>query len=134
MKIKGIMPQGKPHISRLLAISIVLLVAACTGTKEETPVIPPPTYPLSQEHIGYGVINVQYTRINSEPAEDSVSLGYLRQGSVVRIAERRLIRSNAKDESWVYIEGDSNGWLRESLLDIYENEMQAQTASRSMGM
>ena len=147
MKIKGIPSQGKPctprpapvflgagWLSAASAALVIVLLTACIGNKEETPVIPPPTYPLSQVHIGYGVINVQYTRISSEPSEDSVSPGYLRRGSVVRVTERRLLRNSARGESWVFVEGAFNGWLRESLLDIYDNEMQAQTASRSMGM
>ena len=128
MKIKG-----KP----CTALLIILLLVGCNGNKEETPVMPPPTYPLSQAHIGYGVINIQYTRVSAEPTEDSDSPGYLRRGSVVRVTERRLLRnsarSDARNESWVFVEGASNGWLRESLMDIYDNEMQAQTASNAMG-
>ena len=95
--------------------------------------MPPPTSPLSQAYIGYGVINVSYTRINSAPDEDSTSPGYLRRGSVVRITERRLSRNDGRAESWVFVEGAFSGWLRESLVDIYDNEPQAETASRLMG-
>ena len=95
--------------------------------------IPPPTSPLSQAHIGYGVVNVSYTRVSLMPDEDSVSPGYLRRGSVIRITERRMQKNEEKSESWVFVEGSFSGWLRESLVDIYENEAQAQTASRSMG-
>ena len=95
--------------------------------------MPPATSPLSQAYIGYGVTNVSYTRINSMPDDDSVSPGYLRRGSVVRIIERRLLRNGGGSESWVYVEGAFNGWLRESLVDIYDNEPQAETASRAMG-
>jgi len=94
--------------------------------------MPPPTSPLSQAYIGYGVINVSYTRVNSTPDDEGDSPGYLRRGSVVRIVERRLLRSEAAGESWVNVEGAFNGWLRESLVDIYDNEPQAQTASNAI--
>jgi len=95
--------------------------------------MPPPTSPLSQAYIGYGVINVSYTRVNSVPDDDSISPGYLRRGAVVRIVERQTLRNDDKNESWVHVEGTFNGWLRESLVDIYDNEPQAETASRAMG-
>ena len=95
--------------------------------------MPPITSPLTQAQIGYGVVNVSYTRINADPQENSVSPGYLRQGSVVRIIERRLIHHDEKSESWVLAEGAYTGWLRESQVDIYDNEPQAETASKSMG-
>ena len=115
-----------------IAVFLILLLAAC-NEDEETPVAPPFTFPLSQMHIGYGVVNVTYTRVNGSPEEESVSPGYLRLGSVVRILERRTVRNEGKTETWVLVEGSSNGWLKESLVDIYDNERQATTASTSMG-
>ena len=109
--------------------------------KEEAPVIPPLSSPLSQPFIGYGVINVSYTRVmdNPEPenavqaeGEGKTSSGYLRRGAVVRIHERKLIINNAAAESWLLVEESCKGWLRESLVDVYENEFQARTASNSM--
>jgi hypothetical protein len=132
MKIK----VKHPFSQVLCAVYILLFVAACDGRKEETPVIPPLSSPLSQAYIGYGVVNVSYTRISTGTAEDAAtenSPGYLRRGSVVRVHERRLVKSGGKAESWVLVEGDSRGWLRESLVDIYDNESQAMTASESMG-
>jgi len=113
-------------------------MSACDRKKEETPVIPPLTSPLSQTFIGFGVVNVSYTRVAAQPeednlAEDSASPGYLRRGSVVRILQRRLVKSQEKPESWVLVNGSCTGWLKESLVDIYDTESQARTASESMG-
>jgi hypothetical protein len=63
--------------------------------------MPPPTSPLSQAYIGYGVVNVSYTRINSAPEDDSASPGYLRRGAVVRIIERQALRDGGGSESWL---------------------------------
>ena len=131
MKIRIKYPHGQ--VCRTLPIIIIILVlAACGAKKEEPPVMPPITSPLTQMYIGYGVINVSYTRINSDPEENSVSPGYLRRGSVVKIAERRLLNNNGQTESWVLVDGSFKGWLRESLVDIYDNEKQAETAIQSM--
>ena len=78
------------------------------------------------------MINVSYTRVSSDPGEGGVSLGYLRRGSVVQILERRQINENGKTESRLLVEGNYKGWLAESLVDVYENELKARTASEAM--
>jgi hypothetical protein len=92
---------------------------------------------LSRPVIGYGVVNVSYTHVVAEPGEGGASTGYLRQGSLVRILERRAIRTGTSVEFWVRAEGSSprepyRGWIRESVVDIYDNEFQANTAVGSM--
>jgi len=124
----------KVRIKRILrqvcfAVYICLLPSACNLKKEEPKVSPPLTFPLSQSYIGYGVINVSYTRVSAGIEESSVSAGYLRQGSVVRIIERRLVKNEGKTETWVLVDGTAKGWLKESLMDIYGNESQAITAA-----
>jgi hypothetical protein len=117
-----------PGKFRQVPVLIILFVLACSK-KEEAPVIPPATSPLSRAYIGYGVVNVSYTYMTENPAEEGVSPGYLRRGSVVRILERKMVRHGDKNEAWVLAEG---GWLRENTVDIYENELQARTAAGSM--
>ena len=124
---------------------LLIIMSACDRKRDETPVIPPLTSPLSQTFIGFGVVNVSYTRVAAQPEEDSLtedsgensaetaSPGYLRRGSVVRILQRRLVKSQEKPESWVLVNGSCTGWLKESLVDIYDTESQARTASESMG-
>jgi hypothetical protein len=115
-----------------LAAFVSLFLFACILKKEEKTVSLPFTFPLSQSYIGYGVINVSYTKVNTGTDENGESAGYLRQGSVVRIIERRLVKNEDKTEVWVLVEGTSKGWLKESLIDIYGNESQALTASGQM--
>lgn len=107
-------------------------LGSCGPRREKAPLIPPATSPLSRTVVGFGVINVSYTQISAEPDEQSVSAGYLRQGSLVRVVERRLVKKGAAAESWVLVEGNSQGWLREALVDIFDNEGRARTASESM--
>jgi len=120
------------------AAYVCLSLTACFLKKEEKPVSLPLTFPLSQSYIGYGVINVSYTRLSSDIEESGASAGYLRQGSVIRIIERRLVKNEGKTETWVLVVGTAaqasvKGWLKESLIDIYSNENQAITASKSKG-
>jgi hypothetical protein len=129
IKIKRIIRQV------CFAAYVCMSLTACNLKKEEITVSPPLTFPLSQSYIGYGVINVSFTRLSASIEESGSSAGYLRQGSVVRIIERRLVKNEEKTEVWVLVvstEGSAKGWLKESLIDIYGNESQAVTASGQM--
>ena len=125
--------------SQGLLLIILLVFASCRAKNEESNIIPPVTSPLSRTCIGYGVINVSYTHIMNDPVDEEVSSGYLRRGSVVRIMERTAIIRENTSETWVLVEARpygspaaSAGWLREELVDIYDNELQAETAAESM--
>jgi hypothetical protein len=122
---------------RLLALLFVCCAfSGCGGKTGDVPVIPPETSPLSRGVIGYAVVNVSYTHVNAVPLEGSASQGYLRRGSLARVLERRSVKNSNGLESWVLVDGSSSelalqvrGWLKEALLDIYDNEGQAKTAS-----
>jgi len=109
-----------------------MALCACGPKKEEIPVIPPETSPLSRDYIGFGVITESFTHITAEPSQDSRDIGYLRRGSLVKIIRRRIIRTESGFTSWVFTDGSQQGWLRENVMDIYESEDQAKTASESM--
>jgi hypothetical protein len=114
----------------------VLFLFSCGAKNEAVPVVPPETPPLSRAVIGYGVINVSYTHAADIPDAAGLSLGYLRRGSVVKILERRLVKNAGNTESWVLAEEGSakkvQGWLPALVVDIYDSEGRAKTASESM--
>jgi hypothetical protein len=121
----------------LLVFCFSFVLGACGRKTGEIPVVPPVTPPLSRPVIGYGVVIVSYTYLVREPGEGGISLGYLRRGSLIRILERRVIRPGENTESWVLVErssapGQDRGWLKESVVNIYDNEFQANTAAESM--
>ncbi|MDR0464383.1 MAG: hypothetical protein LBG94_04605 [Treponema sp.] len=119
----------------LIILSFALF--SCSSNKEETPVNPPVTSPLTGDYIGFGVITASFTHISIDPAENSESLGYLRRGSLVKVIRRQIIRTSGDFVSWVFIEGEheagyQSGWLKEEVMEIYGNESQARTASESI--
>jgi len=105
------------------------LLCSCDSKKEEIPVIPPVTSPLSGDYIGFGVITDSFTHITADPSQGSPSIGYLRRGSRVRIIRRQIIKTQDGFVSWVLTDGQQQGWLKEDVMDIYNNENQAITAS-----
>jgi hypothetical protein len=116
------------------------LFFGCNRSRDELPVMPPVTHPLTRDYIGFGVVNISFAHVLSEPGPTGVSQGHLRRGTVVRIIERRQMINRNSSELWVLAEGNyegpgsiSRGWLEEAVLDIYDSERRANTASRSMG-
>jgi len=123
---------AKNSFGQLLLFFFIISLFSCLLKKEENPVIPPETSPLSQDYIGYGVITNSFTHITADPSEDSPSQGYLRRGSLVRIIRRQSVKTASGFVSWVLIEDSQYGWLKEEVMDIYNSENQAKTASESM--
>ncbi|GHU68046.1 hypothetical protein FACS189447_10510 [Spirochaetia bacterium] len=125
--------------SAVLLLGISQLVS-CTRNQEEAPLEPPPTDPLARDFIGYGVVNASFTHVENEAGQKGVSLGYLRKGSLVKIIERRSLTDQENVELWILIEADYQGapngkiqgWLRESTVEVYDNERRALTASETM--
>jgi hypothetical protein len=132
MRLNAIVPIGQA-----ILISVVLFFLSCSPNfpgrnAGEVSVVPPPTPPLTRPVLGYGVIAVSYTHVTAEPNQAGLSLGFFRRGSVVRVIERRSINHGEFAESWVFVEGTYRGWLRETVIRIYDNEAQAKTASESL--
>jgi hypothetical protein len=119
----------------VLVLVALLSVVSCGIHREERLIIPPATPPLSRSVIGFAVINVSYTYLAESPGAGA-SLGYMRRGALVRVIERRQLKSGTIFEPWVLVEGLSQGqyrgWLPEQVLDIYDNEYQARTAAESI--
>jgi hypothetical protein len=129
------MRLGLPKAFALLAV----LLISCARGQEEIPLEPPPTDPLARDFIAYGVVNTSFTHVGDTAGPDGISLGYLRKGSLVKIIERRSLTGQGNAELWVLIEADYQGanekiqgWLRESAIEVYDNESRALTASETM--
>ena len=124
----------------IFLICFALLFSGCRRSLQNLPVTPPATHPLTRQYIGYGVVNVSFTHLLSEPALGAASEGHLRRGTVLRIIERRQVISPGNTQVWVFAEENyqpdfspSRGWLPETVVDIFDREARAITASRVMG-
>jgi hypothetical protein len=129
MRITVKQSQGQLSFLLIFTALLLFLLCSCDPKKEEFHVIPPVTSPLSGDYIGFGVITDSFTHITSDPSQDSPSIGYLRRGSRVRIVRRQIIKTRDGFISWVLTDGNQQGWLKEDVMDIYNNENQAITAS-----
>ncbi|MCL2602684.1 MAG: hypothetical protein FWD91_07730 [Treponema sp.] len=115
------------------------LISGCDRSSRSFLVTPPATHPLARNYIGFGVVNTSFTHLLSEPANGAASVGHLRRGAVLRIAERRQVPIGTSVQSWVFAEENDpdvtapRGWLLEDALEIFDREERAITASRAMG-
>ncbi|MCL2382051.1 MAG: hypothetical protein FWC64_10780 [Treponema sp.] len=124
----------------LLPLVLPVFLSGCHRFSPNLPVTPPATHPLVRQHIGYGVVNVSFAHLLSEPHPGGESQGHLRRGTVLRVIERRHIINPGSSESWVLAEENfrppevpSRGWLPETVVEIFDRESRANTASRAMG-
>ena len=109
----------------------LILAALCLlGCSPRGAPLPPSAPPLSRDILGYAVVGAAYTRIMSEPGGNGVALGYARERTILRVLERRLVRSGDERSRWVFVEGDYQGWLPEEVVMIYDNEDKAKTAAK----
>jgi len=107
-------------------LALSLLCAACSPKVEITP---PAAPPLSRPVLGYGVVSVSYTQVMDEPSKGGVTLGYVREKTILIVLERRLIKEEDTQQYWMLTEGTYRGWLPESALIVYDNPEKAQTAA-----
>ena len=116
-------------------LAAVFLFMGITGCSPRARVDIPSTPPLSRSVLGYGVVNAAYIRVLDEPDQNGVTLGFVREKTVLTILERRLVKSGDTLESWILTEGTnsgsevSGGWLPESVIKLYDNFDRAQTAA-----
>jgi len=123
----------KHPLGQLCLLLCIIALGSCSANREEKPVIPPETSPLTKGYIGFGVITTSFTHVNEDPTDDSQSLGYLRRGSLVRIIRRQVVRTPEGFVSWVLTDSQvRQGWLKEEVMDIYNSESQARTAADSL--
>jgi len=135
--VKHNLGQLSIALCSLIIVICSLSLIDCDRKNEDGPVIPPVTSPLSREYIGFGVITASFTHITADPVDGSPSIGYLRRGSLVRIIKRQTIKTDNIFVSWVLTDGtaddiNTGGWLKEEVMDIYDNESQARTASETV--
>lgn len=120
--------QGGHFPALNAALLLVLLVGLC-GCAPKAGVAPPVDAPLSRTVLGYGVVRSSYTQVMNEPDRGGVSLGIVREKTVIPVLERRVIKQGGVPEYWVLVDGTYRGWLPESVITLYDNEGKAQTAA-----
>jgi hypothetical protein len=96
--------------------------------------------PLLSGGLGWALVKEAYVRLKESPSDSSRDLDHLRRGSVYRLdARERGIREGGSRGAalgseelgiWYGIDsGGAKGWVRESELDVYASQAQADKAA-----
>ncbi len=82
--------------------------------------------------MAYALVQTAYVNVLDTPETTGVSVAYFRQGTILKVLERRMVKNNDTPVSWVLVqEGNSKkGWVLESALRVYDTEEQAKTAAQ----
>jgi hypothetical protein len=134
MKIRNVPTYG---LSFLAFALMALAFASCTRFGESS--IKLPTNPILSGGLGWAVVKDAYVRLKESPSDSSKDLDHLRRGGVFVLDARKLggdsadssgKDSLAKPTVWYGISSEgSKGWVRESELDIYASQAQAEKAA-----
>ncbi|MDR0448774.1 MAG: hypothetical protein LBH07_08915, partial [Treponema sp.] len=87
------------------------LIMVIPGCSPKAGIAPPSTPPLSRTILGYGVVTASYTRVYNEPSTNGISLGYVREKTVLAVMDRRIVKEGETQQPWVLTEGSYLGWL-----------------------
>ena len=107
---------------------LVLTLVSCFLADPIKSLMPPVTFPLSRSVIGYVIITDSYTQLLDKVGSDAVSLGVLRQGTILPVLERRMYTINDKMEVWLQVSSKEIGWIKETVGRVFDTEAQAETA------
>lgn len=112
----------------LLLCIILCLISGCSKTKTELPADLTEVEGLFVSD-SYAVITEPYTAFKLEPSIESETTGHARGGDIYIVQAVSYISNSSKRTKWYYFE---QGWLPESVLTIYKNHLQANTASKAI--
>ena len=116
---------GASSLAFFLCICTVTLVAC----SKKTGIIDLSHAPLLPVDSSWAVIVDPYAIYRSEPQLSASVAGYGRRGAVQEIVGQRIMTEDKKQVIWYQF---SSGWLPETSLQIYSNELKAQSAARDL--
>lgn len=110
----------------LLIISFLLILNGCTKTGREADLSISENLANTKE---WCVISVPYAAFKREPSTSSEVVEHGRRSDIFEITGKRYITENKETIIWYQF---NKGWLPESSVMIYENQLKAKTAAESM--
>lgn len=122
------MEYKKIFLKFLVLTLVTVLNISCFLADPIKSLMPPVTFPLSRSVIGYVIITDSYTQLLDKVGSDAVSLGVLRQGTILPVLERRILPVNDKMEVWLQVSSKEIGWIKETVGRVFDTEAQAETA------
>jgi len=98
-----------------------------------------PTNPILTGGLGWAVVKDAYVRLKESPSDSARDIDHLRRGGVFALDARVLSPESGADRGsagsptvWYGLSSEgAKGWVRESKLDTYSSQAQAERAAAS---
>lgn len=115
-------------ISVFIVCMCSIFFISCFNDTSEKLISLPETHFISDELL-WATIILPYTAFFDIPGAQGIVLSHGRKGDVLQITGRMYAKENTKTTLWLQCE---KGWLSETAVNTYKNELQAQKASSQL--
>lgn len=132
-------PSARPPLGVFLRraviwIVVLVLLAGCSGGRDEQRVRLPPT-PVVSLRPTWAVVTVPYLRLRESASAEAGIAGHLRRGEVARILAVSTVAEQIDGERhlWFQLEAHSaSGWALDMALESYGSEERARNAAQRL--
>ena len=116
--------------SRFSFFFLLLCTLVFCGCSKKVGIIDLSNAPLLPVDSKWAVVADPYAIYRSEPSLSASVSGYGRRGAVQEVVGQRITMEDKKQVIWYQF---SSGWLPETSLQVYSNELKAQSAAKELG-
>ncbi|MBR2461683.1 MAG: hypothetical protein IKB33_00980 [Spirochaetaceae bacterium] len=113
----------------LLACTLFFCSLNLSGCSKKAGIIDLSQAPLLPVDSQWGVVIDPYAIYRKEPNLSAPVAGYGRRGAVQEIVGQRIVTEEKKQVIWYQF---SSGWLPETAIQVYSNELKAQSAANEL--
>lgn len=115
---------------RFSCFFLLLCTLVLCGCSKKVGIIDLSDAPLLPVDSKWAVVVDPYAIYRSEPSLTASVSGYGRRGAVQEVVGQRITMEEKKQVIWYQF---SSGWLPETSLQVYSNELKAQSAAKELG-
>lgn len=116
-------------VVRILVCILFSVLCLMTGCKRRSAIIDLTEAPILQVDSQWALVLDPYAIYREEPGLEATATGYGRRGDLQELKGRRMITENKVTTTWYQFE---LGWLPETSVQIYSNQLKAATAARDL--
>lgn len=113
----------------LLLCSLFFCNLTLSGCSKRAGIIDLSQAPLLPVDSQWAVVIDPYAIYRKEPNLSATVAGYGRRGAIQEIVGQRIVREEKKQVIWYQF---SSGWLPETAIKVYSNELKAQSAANEL--
>lgn len=122
----GLCSKGKKRGGLCCIILCGFFLFSCEKRSGVVDLSSAPLLPVDSQ---WALVMDPYALYRSEPSASATTAGYGRRGDLREVMGKRIVSENKKQVIWYQF---SSGWLPESSVQIYSNELKATSAAKNL--